>query len=131
MSTTTTPDFGTPLVASSQAQPEITHNEAIRRVEVLAAGIALARRTAPIGDEEEGDVLIVDGVGSDDFEGQDNKIAFLWGGSWRFIPDVDGDGEDIAIGARHAGLRFFVQDDGSSPPAEVEVRWTGASWVEV
>ena len=121
----TTPDFGTPLVAASQGQPEITHNEGLRRCEVLAAGIAQAALSVPAGTEIDGDVVIVDGVGTGDFDGQDNKIAFKWGGSWRFIPDVDSTGEDLPIGARHAGLRFYVQGESAT------WEWSGTAWAAV
>ena len=128
----TTPDFGTPLVAASQAQPEITHNEAIRRCEVMAAGVAFAFRTVPYGAEIEGDVMIVDSPATGDFAGMENKIAFYWGGAWRFIPDVDSDGVDIPIGERHRGLRMYVQDYFAySPMQGATVEWNGTAWVEV
>lgn len=127
----TTADFGSPLLPSgSVAQPEILHNEAVRRNEVLAAGIAHGMRSTPTGSEVDGDVIIVDGVGSGDFEDQDNKVAFLFGGSWRFIPDVTGSSVDIPIGARHAGLRMYLQDDGSSPPVPGWKLWDGSAWID-
>jgi hypothetical protein len=128
----TTPDFGTPLVAASQAQSEITHNEAVKRCEVLAAGIAWQFRAAPYGDEVDGDVIMVSSPATGDFAGHENEIAFYWGGSWRFIPDVDSDGVEIPIGERHRGLRMYVQHYFAySPMQGATVQWSGTAWVQV
>lgn len=127
----TSADFGAPYLSEGQGSTDIVHNEGICRSQVLAAGIVHYIRNEPIGDEIEGDVLLIDGVGTGDFADQDNKIAFLFNSGWKFIPNVETDGSDIPIGARHAGLTFYVQDDGSSPPVPVVKRWTGSSWVTI
>lgn len=125
-----TDELGTPLIpAGGVAQSETVHNEAIRRVEVLACAFAHAIRSVPTGGEANGEVVIVASPATGAFEDQDNKIAFKFGGSWRFIPDVTSSGAAIPIGVRHAGLRFFVQDLGDSPSTAGWRLWNGAAWV--
>ena len=57
------------------------------------------------------------------WNGKANKLAGFFGGAWRFLPDVDSDGTDIPIGARHEGLRVWVNDENTF------YRWTGSAWV--
>jgi len=131
----TSADWGIPLVAGSQDQPEITVNEALVALNVLAVGVARFISNAPpdvyspTGDAVEGDVNIVGTAPTGDYAGQANKIAFYYGSAWHFLPDLDSTGAAIAIGARHAGVRFYVQDDGASPTVGAYYKWDGAAWV--
>jgi len=124
MANPTTPDFGTPLIpAGGSAQSEIIHNEGLRRAEVMAARIVKAVIGEPTGSEIDGDAYIVaDPATGDTFEGQENKIAFLFGGSWRFIPDLDTDGIEIPMGTRHKGWSFYVQ------ALSAVKTWSGSAW---
>lgn len=129
----TTPLFGTPELAEGQALPDVTHNEGLRRCEVLAARIVHFIRTEPAGDEAIGTVLLIDGPGTGVWAGGDwdNKIAFLTAGGWLPIPDAATNGADIPMGPLHAGLTFYCQDDGGSPASPVTKQWTGAAWITI
>lgn len=106
----TSPDLGLPFVSQSQAQPEITHNEALLLIQALLKGAISAGDNAPPGGDTDGDVYVLGAAPTGAWAGQAKKIAVYYDGSWRFLPGVDSDGSNIAMGARHAGMLIFVQD---------------------
>lgn len=122
---TTTPDLGIPLVASQQAQPEVTHNEAIIILQTLSKGVLSIGDTAPPGSPDEGDAYIVGTAATGAWNGWDDHIATWYSGAWLFLPGYDSDGSQIAIGADQAGLEVFVVDEAS------RWRWSGSAWEEV
>jgi len=80
-----------PLIAASQAQKEITHNEALTVLDVLSHLAVLDRDlTAPPGGSSDGDCYLVATGGSGDWAGQDGKIASYADGAWEFFPAVLG-----------------------------------------
>jgi len=120
----TTPDLGIPLVVSEQAQQEITHNEAILRLQAFTMG-AIDFTNTPPGSPDDGDVYLIDDTPTGDWAGQANKIAIYFEGSWLFTPNVDDDGTDIPMGARHEGIQIYNR--GSSQL----MRWSGSAWAAV
>lgn len=108
---TTSADLGLPFVAGQQAQPEVTHNEALVLIQALLQGVVDAGVNTPPAMPAEGDSYIVGDSPTGDWAGQANKIAIYHGGAWRFVPDVDSDGSNIAMGARHDGLRAWVRSE--------------------
>lgn len=127
----TTPDLGIAMVTAGQAQQEVPHNEALVLLQTMLCGVN-AVQNAPPASPTDGDAYIVGPAGSGDWVDQNNKLTVYYGGSWRFIPDVDDDGEDIPMGYRHEGLEVFVRDNGTaSPTVGSRMRWTGAAWAVV
>lgn len=125
----TTPDFGIPLVAAGQAQQEVTHNEALIMLQVLLLG-ALAILNDPPATPAAGDTYVVGTAPTGDWALAANKIATYYGGSWRFVPDVDSDGTDIPMNPRHEGLEIYIRDNGSgSPTTGSRFRWNGSAWL--
>lgn len=117
---TTTAKLGLELISSQQAQPEVTHNTAIVKIQALMLG-AIARQNAPPGSPADCDCYIVGAAGSGAWAGHNNAIAIYFGG-WLFVPGVDSDGVTIAMGAAQRGLTIFLRSEDGL------VTWDGAHW---
>lgn len=117
-----TPDFGLPEIQGSQAQPEVTHNEAIVLLQSLHNGV-IDRTNTPPGSPAEGDAYLTQGAPTGAWTGWPNRVAIYYGGSWRFLPGADDAGSAITMGARQEGLRVYVRDE------DLMYRWTGSAWV--
>lgn len=119
----TTPDFGIPELAQAQATPEITHNEAIVRLQLSFCGVIDKDLTAPPGAPTEGDAYLINTAApTGAWAGRGYCLTIYWGGAWRFLPDVTSAGTPIVMGARQEGLRTYVQDEDKT------YRWNGAAW---
>lgn len=121
---TNSPDLGIPLVSSPPpAQAEVLHNEAILLLIALQKGATdRAVNTPPVSPSEE-DVYILGAAPTGAWSGKANKIAVFIGGAWSFIPGNDSAGSNIAIGARHEGIRLWVNDE------DVFYVWSGSAWI--
>lgn len=120
----TTPIWGIPEIESQQAQPEVTHNEALLLLQILLGG-AEGQQNAPPGGPADGDIYIVGAAGSGDWAGRDESVAiYREGAGWRFLPGEDDDGSPIPIGTAHEGLRVWRKD------LSAETVWTGSAWEE-
>lgn len=119
---TTSPDWGTPLVVNQQSQPEVTHNVAILMLQAIAVGGALTITNTP-GTLTDGNLYIIGTSPTGAWAGRANKLAYAYGGSWYYLPGVDSDGTPITMGARHEGLRVYVQDQNTT------YLWTGSAWM--
>lgn len=98
---TSTARLGLPFLAASQAQKEVTHNEALARLDALAHLVLLDRNvTAAPGSPAEGDCYLVGTGGTGTFGGQDGKIASYADGAWAFYPPV-------------LGMLAYVADEGT------------------
>ena len=74
-----------PYIEPSQAQKHVTHNEALRVLDVLTQLTVLDRTvTAPPVTPEIGDCYIVGSSGTGDWAGHDNDIAVFEDSYWRF-----------------------------------------------
>ena len=99
-----------PYIQPSQAQKHVTHNEAIRILDVLTQmSVQSDDNTAPPGGAVDGDSHIVPLGGQFDWAGQDGKIATLQDGSWQFLTPA-------------AGWRAYVAARGAM------VVYDGAAW---
>lgn len=94
-----TPRFALPYIQASQAQKEVTHNEALLMVDALVS-LSLEDRhlSAPPVSPQNGQVWFINGAGSGAWSGQSNKLAHYDSGQWYFyvIPD---------------GLRAWIKDE--------------------
>lgn len=86
-----TPNLHLPYILSSQAQKHITHNDAIRALDALVHLSVLSNDLAvPPSTPLEGDRYIVHTTPSNEWIGQDNKIAAWQDGTWQFYAPQKG-----------------------------------------
>jgi hypothetical protein len=96
----TTPRLKLPLIAASQAQKEVTHNEARARLDALAHLVLLDRDLSAPPVANEGDSYLVASGATGAWAGQDGAIASYADGFWTFHAPV-------------IGLLAFVADEGT------------------
>ena len=106
------PILSLPLLAASQAQKHITHNEALMRLDVLVQ-LTVANRnlTAPPGTPIEGQRHIIAASPTGAWAGKAGKIALWQDGAWQFISAL-------------TGWRAWVSSEA------VEVSFNGTVWAE-
>ncbi len=86
-----TPILGLPLILAAQAQKHVTHNEALRLLDILVQLSVLDRdRAAPPATPAEGDRYIIAANPTGAWAGQAGRIAAYWGGVWVFVAPRDG-----------------------------------------
>ncbi|MBC2837144.1 DUF2793 domain-containing protein [Paragemmobacter straminiformis] len=86
-----TPILGLPLILPAQAQKHVTHNEALRLLDILVQLAVLDRDlAAPPATPAEGDRYIVAASPTGAWSGQAGRIAAFWGGIWVFLQPRDG-----------------------------------------
>lgn len=119
---TTTADYGIPLIAQQQSNPEVTLNEAIFMLQMLAGIGVIGVQNAPPGSPTDGDCYVVGTAGSGAWAGKSNCIAGRYNGGWLFVPGFNSAGTQITPGARHEGMSVWRMDK------NVVYRWNGSSW---
>ena len=79
------PRLSLPFIQTAQAQKHVTHNEAVRALDMLVqlSFVDDALNSPPAGTSE-GDCYIVASGGSGAWSGQDNAIAAYLDGAWQF-----------------------------------------------
>jgi Protein of unknown function (DUF2793) len=92
MSSPETPRHKLPLLAVSQAQKELTHNEALMRVDALLNAVVMDELAAPpnVTDADIGKCWLVAVSPVGDWADKAGQIALWVGGSWRFLMPIDG-----------------------------------------
>lgn len=86
-----TPRLGLPYIVQGQAQKEVTHNDALVRLDALVDLYILDRDLAdPPGSPSDGDAYIVAASPTGAWAGQAGNIAYLIDGAWRFYVPVKG-----------------------------------------
>lgn len=81
-----TPNLALPLLASGQAQKEITHNEALCLIDAMLGGvIETASLSAPPASASPGAVWLVASDPSGAWSGQAGQLAIATEGGWRFV----------------------------------------------
>jgi hypothetical protein len=86
-----TPRLALPYIAQGQAQKEVTHNDALVRLDALVDLYILDRdRADPPGSPTDGDAYIVAASPTGAWAGQAGNIAYLIDGAWRFYVPVKG-----------------------------------------
>ncbi len=82
----TSPVLSLPFIQPSQAQKHVTHNEALRFLDVAVQAVVLNRdQSAPPPAPVSGDRHIVATGGSGDWAGHDGEIALFDGAAWQFL----------------------------------------------
>jgi hypothetical protein len=105
-----TPILNLPYILPNQAQKHVTHNEALRLLDVIVQLSVLARNLAsPPASPAQGDRYIVAMGASGDWAGQGGKIALYDSGVWQFF-------------APQAGWRAWIVSE------DIETIYTGAAW---
>ena len=85
------PRLSLPYIAPQQAQKHVTHNEAIRALDILVQPVVKSRTTTvPPGSPVSGDTYIVAPSATGAWAGEDGKIATCVDGGWDFITPADG-----------------------------------------
>ncbi len=108
-----TPRLAMPYILASQSQKEITHNEALNRLDLLVQTIVRDRDlSAPPGSLAEGDIWIVAGAATGDWAGQEDSLAQYIGGAWSFI-------------SPQPGFQVYIEDEALS------VVFHGSGWSAV
>ncbi|WP_375390789.1 DUF2793 domain-containing protein [uncultured Sphingomonas sp.] len=80
-----------PLLDAGQAQKEMTVNEALARVDLLAQpGVAAVGRDAPPTDPASGQAWIVGAAPTGAWAGQAHTLAGWTAGGWRFVAPREG-----------------------------------------
>lgn len=86
-----TPLLNLPLLQPAQAQKHVTHNEALRLLDITVQLAVLDRDlNAPPATPAEGDRYIIGPAPTGAWEGRSGQIAAFWGGLWVFLPPGDG-----------------------------------------
>lgn len=86
-----TPRLGFPLLASGQAQKEVTHNEALVLADALVQPVVQAIAPSAIpATPLPGQCWIVGNGAGGAWSGHDNAIACWTEGGWRFVPSREG-----------------------------------------
>lgn len=82
----TTPILGMDELAASQAQPELTVNEALRILEALSPLVVADKDLAtPPGSPADGDRYIIAAAPTGDWAGHQEKVALYAGTAWLII----------------------------------------------
>lgn len=115
MSDTATPRLALPFLQAGQAQKEITHNEALQRLDALVQPVALSATLAtPPASPMEGQCWIVASAAVGDWAGRSAQLAQWTGGGWRFAQPSNG----WRIWVTDQAEEWFFQS-GSWAPASV------------
>ena len=80
-----------PLLETGQAQKEMTHNEALARLDLLTqAAVAAVGLNAPPADPAAGRCWITGNAPTGAWAGQAGVLAGWTAGGWRFVPPQEG-----------------------------------------
>src|SRR5581483_4788156 len=110
--TDTTPNLALPELIAAQAQKHVTHNEALRALDVLVQLAVIDRDlAAPPGSPAEGQRWLIAASPTGAWAGHACHIAAWQDGAWEFY-------------APQTGWLAYVIDEGAL------IAWTGSAWVD-
>ena len=95
-----------PNLYVGQSQKEITHNEALARIDALLHPVVEAQMTAPpagLTDSSDGLCWLIGSSATGLWEGRSGQVARWSGGSWRYLEPVSG----MTIWLVSGGKRLF------------------------
>ncbi len=109
----TTPNYELPEITAGQDSAEVTHNDALRRIESFGPTPILESisQVAPPGSPTDGQVWVVGTSATGAFVGEDGNLA-LYSSGWIFLTPRTG---QIA----------------AVPSSKTVVVWTGTTWETV
>lgn len=91
MTDSLTPRLALPLLAAGQAQKEMSHNEALARIDLTLHGhIIDADADVPPGNPEPGQCWIVGDAPQGEWTGHAGQVAGWTNGGWRFLVPCEG-----------------------------------------
>ncbi|WP_445191769.1 DUF2793 domain-containing protein [Sphingomonas sp. Tas61C01] len=83
--------LGLPLLAAGQAQKDLTHNEALARLDIaVQASVVAVGLAVPPAAPTAGDAWVVGAAAGGAWTGQANAIAAWTAGGWRFVDPREG-----------------------------------------
>ncbi|HCA27477.1 MAG TPA: hypothetical protein DEP05_07555 [Betaproteobacteria bacterium] len=110
---TDTPNLSLPYITAAQAQKHVTHNEALRALDVLAQLNILDRDlSTPPASPADGDRYIVAAMANGDWTGKEDQVAAWQDNAWRLY-------------APRQGWLAWIADEG------IILSYDGSSWVGV
>jgi hypothetical protein len=86
----TTARLALPYLHAAQAQKEVTHNEALQRLDICVQAVVEDVRAAPPAAPVEGACWLVDASPTGDWSGHAGQIAQWTQGGWRYVVPFDG-----------------------------------------
>ena len=117
--------FAMPFLDAAQAQKHVTVNEALARIDALAAGqVRAVGEITPPAAPAEGDVYVIGTAATDAWAGQDGDLAIFANGGWLFVaPWVGARIWDVKSGAALVfdGSGWIGTADASSPAGAATV----------
>lgn len=123
---TDTPKIALPYIATGQAQKEVTHNEALNRLDAMIQPVVVNSTTsAPPGSPTDGQAWIVAAGATGAWAGKAGQIA-AWFGGWQFFTPADGWSVwDAALGRR---ITFDGTSWGDDKPV-IQTPTLGLGWI--
>jgi hypothetical protein len=84
--------FNLPLLVVSQAQKEVTHNEALVRIDALLHTMVESVHSIPptLNESEIGKCWLIDSGAVGEWVGKSAQLAVWIGNDWRFINPIEG-----------------------------------------
>jgi hypothetical protein len=81
-----------PLLSVTQAQKEITHNEALVRIDALLHPVVQDELSIPpvVTDADAGKCWLIGAAAAGEWVGNEGQIAIWIGGGWRFCAPAEG-----------------------------------------
>jgi Protein of unknown function (DUF2793) len=81
-----------PYLVVAQSQKELTHNEALAKIDALLHPVVQSMLSSPpvVSMTDAGKCWLVGAAASSDWVGKTNQLAVLGGGSWLFLEPVTG-----------------------------------------
>lgn len=108
-----TSNLGLPFIEAAQAQKHVTHNEALRHLDVrVQARINNRTTTSPPSSPAPSDAYLVAATASGDWTGKENQIAAYQDNAWAYYP----------VGKGHI---VWVEDE------DILTVWTGTQWIDL
>lgn len=100
--TDATPRLQLPFLSLGQAQKEVTHNEALSRLDICVQAVVEDEQSVPPEAPEIGQCWLVGANAQGAWIGNEDTIAQWTEGGWRFVTPFDG----FSIWVRASGLRW-------------------------
>lgn len=108
--------FALPLLAIAQAQKEVTHNEALARIDALIhAAVEAGPIADPPAEPASGQCWLVGAAATGAWADQDDALALWTAGGWRFIPPREG----MAVTRLTDGVRLRFEAGAWTAPGAI------------